>query len=428
MIYWIYNILITLFLTMGLLLFPLAFLFGRRVWEGALERVAIYPRGLRESLRGSRPVWVHAVSVGEVRSAACLTRQIKANYPERKILLSTGTRAGKRMARQMDAGLDGVVYFPIDHPWIVRLALRLFDPSLLIFLETEIWPNFLRLAYGQGIPTLMLSGRVSPRAFRRYRVFGRFFSTVLKKFTSLGMQNGDNAERIIHLGADPQKVSITGNLKQAPGQGTVLGMERGSGDLALDGKKARRVLVAGSTHRGEEEVLLDVFQFLKSRIPDLLLILAPRHPQRFSEVERLLKRKNVTYEKRSRLNGQLVTWPDVIFLDTMGDLPAVYRLADVTFVGGSLVDAGGHNPMEPGRCGKPILFGPHMTNFSDIATEMKTTGGGIEVQDREELIREISALLNDREKALRVGELAREVTGADPSVIDRSMSLISPFI
>jgi 3-deoxy-D-manno-octulosonic-acid transferase len=332
------------------------------------------------------------------------------------------------MARQIDAGLDGVVYFPIDHPWIVRRALRLFDPSLLIFLETEIWPNVLRLAYDKGIPTLMLSGRVSPRAFRRYRVFGWFFSTVMKKFTSLGMQNGDNAERIIHLGADPDKVSITGNLKQAPGVGTDPGMERGSRDIALDGKKARRVLVAGSTHRGEEEVLLDVFRILKSRIPDLLLILAPRHPQRFSEVERLLKRKSVSFEKRSRLNGQWVTWPDVIFLDTMGDLPAVYGLADVTFVGGSLVDAGGHNPMEPGRWGKPILFGPYMTNFSDIATEMKIKGGGIEVQDREELIREITALLNDPQKALRMGKQAREVTGGDHGVVDRSMSLISPFI
>ena len=174
--------------------------------------------------------------------------------------------------------------------------------------------------------------------------------------------------------------------------------------------------------------MLDVFRFLKSRIPNLMLILAPRHPHRFAEVERLLQRKNVSYEKRSRLNGQLVTWPDVIFLDTMGDLPAVYGLADVTFVGGSLVDAGGHNPMEPGRWGKPILFGPHMTNFSDIATEMKTKGGGIEVQNGEELIREITALLNDPQKALRMGKQAQEVTGGDHGVVDRSMSLISPFI
>ena len=200
------------------------------------------------------------------------------------------------------------------------------------------------------------------------------------------------------------------------------------GDLKLDGKVKRRILVAGSTHRGEEEVLLDVFQFLKSSIPDLLMILAPRHPQRFREVERLLKRKSVSYEKRSRLNGQLVTWPDVIFLDTMGDLPAVYRLADVTFVGGSLVDVGGHNPMEPARWGKPIIFGPYMTNFSDIAREMKTRGAGIEVQDREGLIQEITSLLNDPQKAQRVGERARIVTGEDSSVIDRSMRLINPFI
>ncbi len=428
MIYWIYNILVTLFLTLGLLLFPLAFLFGRRMWEGAWERMAVYPRELRKSLEGHRPVWVHAVSVGEVRSAACLTRQIKVEYPDRKIVLSTLTRAGKKTAQQMDAGLDGIIYFPIDHPWIVRRAILQFDPSLLIFLETEIWPNFLRLAYGQGIPTLMLSGRVSPRAFRRYRVFRWFFSSVLNKFTSMGMQNGDNAERIIHLGANPEKVSITGNLKRALGDEKATAMETGNGGLSLDGKGSRRILVAGSTHRGEEEVLLDVFQFLKSSIPDLLMILAPRHPQRFREVERLLKRKSVSYEKRSRLNGRLVTWPDVIFLDTMGNLPAVYRFADVTFVGGSLVNVGGHNPIEPARWGNPILFGPHMTNFSDIARAMKTRGAGIEVQDREGLIQAITSLLNDPQKARRVGERAREVAGEDSRVTERSMRLVSPFI
>ncbi|NIO09909.1 MAG: 3-deoxy-D-manno-octulosonic acid transferase, partial [Deltaproteobacteria bacterium] len=179
-----------------------------------------------------------------------------------------------------------------------------------------------------------------PKAFRRYRALRWFFAPVLKKLTTLGMQNQENAERIIRLGADPRKVTITGNLKQAQDAGGTDSNETHRKSLTLDGKASRRVLVAGSTHRGEEEVLLEVLKLLKPRVPDLLLILAPRHPQRFDEVERLLKRKNVTYEKRSRLNGQLVTWPDVIFLDTMGDLASVYQLADVTFVGGSLVDVG----------------------------------------------------------------------------------------
>ncbi|NIO09908.1 MAG: 3-deoxy-D-manno-octulosonic acid transferase, partial [Deltaproteobacteria bacterium] len=157
MVFWVYNILFSFILLLGLLLFPLVFLFGRRVWEGFWERMGVYPRNLTHALQGSRPIWVHAASVGEVRAATPLVRQIKAKYPERKILVSSVTRAGKRTAWEMEAGVDGVVYFPLDHPWVIRRALRLIDPCLFVFLETEIWPNFLRLAFDRGIPTMMLS-------------------------------------------------------------------------------------------------------------------------------------------------------------------------------------------------------------------------------------------------------------------------------
>ncbi|MFQ5849139.1 MAG: 3-deoxy-D-manno-octulosonic acid transferase [Candidatus Binatia bacterium] len=427
MVYWVYNFFLCLFLIVSLPLLPLFFMFGRRSWGGFLERVGFYPWVLKESLQGCRPIWIHAVSVGEVRSAACLTTQIKERFPNRKILLSTFTRTGNRIGRQMGAGVDGVVFFPIDHPWIVRRALNTFDPSLLIFLETEIWPNFLRLAYSRGIPTLMLSGRVSPRAFRRYRLFRRFFSAVVKQFTALGMQSEDNAERIIRLGVDPARVGITGNLKQARWKGE-MDSEEGEAGLDLRGRETRRILVAGSTHRGEEEVLLDVFLLLRLRFPDLLLVLAPRHPHRFAEVERLLQRKCVRYERRSQMDGQGDVRSDVIFLDTLGDLPTVYGLADVAFVGGSLVDAGGHNLLEPARWRKPILFGPYMSNFAEIAAKMKEEGGGIEVGGKEDLIREISALLTDQDRALKVGELAQEVVDGDRGVVDRSMGLVCRFI
>ena len=428
MVTWIYSLFLTLFLFIGLPLLSLVLLFKGRSRQEWLERVGFYPKVLKNSFRGCRPVWIHAVSVGEVRAAACLISQIREKFPDRKILLSTFTSTGNKIARRMGAHVDGVIFFPVDHPWIVRRALKFFDPSLLIFLETEIWPNFLRSAYSRGIPTLLLSGRISHKAFRRYRILRRFFSSVVRQFTAFGMQNENYAERIISMGVDPAKVSIMGNLKQAPGEWESLDKGDGKSDLDLTRKEGSRFLVAGSTHRGEEEILLDVFVFLKSQFPDLILVLAPRHPQRFGEVERLLQRRNVNYKRRSQMNGLGTALPDVIFLDTLGDLPSVYGLADVAFVGGSLVDVGGHNLMEPARWRKPILFGPHMATYAEIAEEMKKNGGGIEVRGREDLIREISDLLTDPKKGRKMGELAAQVVGRGSGVVERSMALISRYI
>lgn len=429
MSYWIYNFFLTLFFVVTLPILPLILLLGSRFREGFSQRLGFYPRGDRESMQGSRPIWIHAVSVGEVLSARRLAGQLKERFPQRKILLSTFTSTGSKIARQTVAAADVFIFLPLDHPWIVRRALTLFDPSLLIILETEIWPNFLRLAHRRGIPTLLLSGRLSPRAFRHYFFFRLFFSRVVRQFTAVGMQSEDDADRMIHLGVDPQKIWITGNLKRVSwGEGGAAGSGTERVDLALGSKGERQVLVVGSTHRGEEEILLDVFLFLKSRFPALLMVLAPRHPERFYEVERLLKKRRVRYEKKSQMNGRERGLPDVIFLDTLGDLPAFYSVADVAFVGGSLVDAGGHNLMEPARFRKAILFGPYMTNFSEIVEEMKRKGGGIEVKGREDLIREISGLLTDRTKAGRIGEVAYSVVERDRGVADRSMDLLSRYL
>lgn len=429
MVYWVYNLFLTLFFILTLPILPLLFLFGRRFREGFLQRIGFYPRDVRESIRGSRPIWIHAVSVGEVLSARHLAGQLKKRFPGRKILLSTFTLTGKEIARQAVSAGDAFIFLPLDHPWIVRRALTLFDPSLLIFLETEIWPNLLRLAYRRGIPTLLLSGRLSPRAFRHYAFFRLFFSKVVQQFTAVGMQSEDDAGRMIHLGVDPQKICITGNLKHAPWEEEGANRRKiEEADLPLGAKEERQILVVGSTHRGEEEILLDAFLFLKSRFPTLLMVLAPRHPQRFYEVERLLKKRRVRYEKKSQMNGRGSRITDVIFLDTLGDLPAFYSAADIAFVGGSLIDAGGHNLMEPARFRKPILFGPYMTNFADIAEEMKRKGGGIEVHGREDLIREISGLLTDRAMAERMGELAYGVVEGDRGVVDLSMGLVFRYL
>ncbi len=427
MIYWVYNSLLSLLLILSLPFILLALLFTRGIRVGFLERVGFYPRRVKDALLGSRPVWIHAVSVGEVRAANSLVIEIRKRFPDRKILLSTFTRAGYRMACQSQPIADGVIFLPLDHPWVIRRTLSLFDPALLIFLETEFWPNLLHLAHSRGVPTLLISGRISPRAFRRYRFFRWFFSRVLRQITTFGMQSQQYAERVADLGVDPNKVMVTGNLKHANwGSLEAEGMDETMG--SLNGDTPRRILVAGSTHRGEEQVLLDTFLNLKSRNPDLLMILAPRHPQRFDEVEKLLQRKKLNYVKKSEMNGHGAGDADIVFLDTLGELPAIYRLAHVVFIGGSLVDAGGHNLIEPARWSKPVLFGPHMANFSDLADEMKQQGGGIEVSGEEDLTRVISMFLGEPEKALEVGEKAKRVVEGDRGVVDRSMGLIGRYL
>ncbi len=425
MAYWIWNFFLTLSFTLTLPFLPVLLLLGRRFRAGFFQRLGFYPREVREAIRGSRPIWIHAVSVGEVLAARRLAEEVRQRFPGRKMVLSTFTSTGHEVARQEGAA-DIVIFLPLDHSWIVRRALDLLDPSLLIFLETEIWPNLLHGAYRRGIPALLLSGRLSPRAFRRYSLLRPFFSRAVRQFTALGMQSEDDARRMIRLGVDPQKVWITGNLKHSsleddgPGPKEWMDEERAA--------VGRQVLVVGSTHKGEEEVLLDAFLTLKARFPDLLMVLAPRHPQRFSEVERMLQKKNVSYEKKSQWNGRETRAADVIFLDTIGDLPSFYSLADVAFVGGSLVDAGGHNLLEPARFRKPILFGPYMTNFRELAEEMKRKGGGMEVRGKEDLVREIAGLLTDRSRADRMGDVAYNVVEGDRGVTERTLGLVSRYL
>jgi 3-deoxy-D-manno-octulosonic-acid transferase len=426
--YWVYNVFLSLVALLALPMVPLVMLCGERFRRGLRQRLGMYPRDVLEAMAGSRPIWLHAVSVGEVLSATRLAEELKGRFPQRKILLSTFTATGYEIARRAEVG-DAVIFFPLDHPWIVRRALSLFDPCMLIFLETEIWPNFLRLAHRRGVPTLLLSGRLSPRSFRQYAALRIFFSEVVRRFTAVGMQSPEDADRIVRLGADPEKVWVTGSLKHASFDNNGAGPERAARALSGTGEGgARQVLVAGSTHEGEEEILLEVFLALKARFPALMMILAPRHPQRFAEVEKLLKRKGLRYQKRSEMNGRVSSSAEVLFLDTLGELGDFYSIADIAFVGGSLVDAGGHNLIEPARFRKPVLFGPYMTNFAEITAEIKRAGGGIEIRDRDDLVREIGGLLADRAMAKRVGELAYDVVVQDRGVVRRTMDLVSRYL
>jgi 3-deoxy-D-manno-octulosonic-acid transferase len=426
--YWVYNALLNVLFLIGLLFSPLLYLFGKRYSMGLGERLGFYSRRIRSAVNGSRPVWIHAASVGEILAATGLVEEIHKRFPFRQIVVSAFTCTGYELARHTLAR-DSVIFFPLDHPWIVKRALFTFDPSLMVFLETEIWPNMLRLAHRRGTPTLLLSGRLSVRSFNQYSFLSRFFRKVLQHFTFMGMQTEDDANRVQKLGADPLRVAVTGNLKVVGSVNGSAPKDKVSDFLDLKRNPAGRpLLVAGSSHRGEEEILLEAYRRLKRHFPDFQMVLAPRHPQRFAEVERLLKASGVAFEKKSQVNGQNFLLADVFFLDTLGELQKFYAAGDIAFVGGSLVDVGGHNLLEPAGVRRPILFGPYMANFAALAHEMKERGGGIEVRDTEDLVRAVTDLLNDASKRVAMGETAYQVAADGARVGERTLELLLHYL
>jgi 3-deoxy-D-manno-octulosonic-acid transferase len=423
--YFIYNSLLTVAFIAALPLLPLWLLLRPRLRPGLAERFCCYGANQLQAVAGARPIWVHAASVGETFAAGTLIAALKAKSPQARIVLSTFTDTGNEIARRR-AGADAVIFPPLDHPLLVRRAFAKLEPSALIIIETELWPNLLRQASRRGIPVLLLSGRLSDRAFHRYIRFRGLFRSIVRCFAVCGMQSADDAARMARLGADTTRIVVTGNLKQP-----ALPVSDGDSTCApadpRPPRERRPLLVAGSTHRGEEALLLAVFRALKNRFTDLQLALAPRHPERFAEVENLLQQTGVSFEKKSRLRAASF-YHDVLLVDTLGDLLALYALGDVAFVGGSLVDVGGHNLLEPAHLKKPVLFGPYVANFAHVAAAMKESGGGIEVHDAHEMTRACEDLLGDPVKRQSVGEKAYEAARSEGAAVERSLELLGRYV
>ena len=420
----VYNVLITLAFLIALPALPLLLLGGERFRAGLRQRLGWYSSDSAIPFKPPRPLWIHAASVGEVTSIRALSEQLKRRFPDRAIIVSTLTYTGNLTARQNPA-IDRVIYLPLDLWWTVRRALAVFDPAVLILIETEIWPNLLRQAHRKGLPTILLSGRVSEKAFNNYCRLIWFFKGVFRSLQACGMQSEIDRQRIIRLGAEPNRVSITGNLKLA----AVLNNGTAAGDNICEKKPADSwILVIGSSHRGEEEIVCAAFKTLKRQFPRLRMILAPRHPQRFAEVEKLLVASGLSFDKKSSIGTQRKFQHDVLFLDTIGDLERFYADADLAFVGGSLVDAGGHNLLEPARSGKPVLFGPYTSNVKMLALKLKQNGGGFEVRGEEDLVREITGLLSDSQKRRIAGQKAYEVAATDNTVIDQSLNIVAGYL
>jgi 3-deoxy-D-manno-octulosonic-acid transferase len=416
--YIIYNLLliITIVLSLPVILFKLITVPKYR--GGMTQKLGRLRKSVMKAVTGSRPIWVHAVSVGEVMAAHPLIRELKKKYPHRKLILSTVTVTGNFTARRRVPEADAVFYFPFDFPWIVRRVIQGINPQIVLVAETELWPNFFRELKRAGIPSAVINGRISPNSHRNYRKFKVFFRQVFDNVTLFCMQSEADAVRIRDIGADPEKVMVTGNLKfdQKLPKNTSAPVSIPSG---------KKVITAGSTHRGEEAALLEVFKRLREKFPELLLILAPRHPERFDEVEGLINKAGYDCQRRTKLKGIV---KDVLLLDTIGELRSFYSLCDIAFIGGSLVKVGGHNLLEPAAMKKPVIFSRYMFNFKEISEALLSAGGGVMVKDKAELYVQIDNLLSDKELARTMGERAFSViemnSGAARKTIDAVGRLI----
>jgi 3-deoxy-D-manno-octulosonic-acid transferase len=397
--------------------------------EGIAERLGWIRAGLIPEQRGAPTplIWLHAVSVGEVLAVSRLVGELDRAFPHYRLVISTTTRTGQGLARER-FGVNRVFYCPLDLPWAVRTYLKALQPKMLILAETEFWPNLLKSCFRRRIPVAVVNARISDRSWPRYQMLSGLWRPILGKLSWVLAQSETDSERLRALGCRREVVSVAGNLKfdvRAAQEAEVTRLLKGA---------ALRLLVAGSTLEGEESALLEAWPRLLEREPNFGMVLAPRHPERFDAVAALLERSGVQWVRRSSWKAE-PTDPQlslrarqVLLLDTIGELASVYSLATVAFVGGSLVEAGGHNPLEPAQFGVPIVMGPHYANFRAITEDLRAHQA-IRIATKVELAQALVYLLSNPSEAKAMGERARTVfeqqAGATARCVDAIRGLLS---
>nr|VFJ53697.1 MAG: 3-deoxy-D-manno-octulosonic-acid transferase [Candidatus Kentron sp. DK]VFJ57442.1 MAG: 3-deoxy-D-manno-octulosonic-acid transferase [Candidatus Kentron sp. DK] len=427
------------------LIMPLVLL--RLLWRGIAapayrerwpERFGFRANAAPAADSGAPRIWIHAVSVGEVQAAVPLARALSSRYPEARILLTTTTPTGAaRVAAAFGESVEHR-YLPYDLPGSIRRFLDGAAPSLALFMETELWPNVLAACRRRAIPVLLVNARLSGKSARGYRRVAGITRRMLQNLSLIAAQGRADAERFIALGADPDRVRVTGSIKfdiELPANLR----EKGKSMRTYWGEN-RNVWIAASTHEGEEEPILDVFREIRKKIPDSLLILAARHPERFARTDALARRRGYRTFPRSRLpspeesaQGRVDTaidgrGIDVLIGDTMGELPLLYAAADVAFVGGSLISVGGHNMLEPAALGVPILFGPHVFNFHAIAGNLEQQGAARRVQNKTELAKAVIMLFRDDNLRRGMGKKGRTFVEDNRGALEQVMALVEAYL
>jgi 3-deoxy-D-manno-octulosonic-acid transferase len=398
-----------------------------RKYVGSLgQRMGYLPVSF--NVDGDDSIWIHAVSVGEVLTARPLIAALRQRYPNLRIVLSTTTIAGQQLARRSVPNVDEVFYFPFDLAVFVRRTLDLVKPRLFLMMETEIWPVVLRECRARGIKTVVVNGRLSSRSFPRYRLIRPFMRRVLQDVDRFCVQSDESARRFIALGADPSTVVVTGSLKfdSLDNSGPLRARDRVLRYFRLP--PSRPVIVAGSTMKGEEPAVLRAFRRVRATSPTALLVLAPRHPERFGEVAQLCRNEGWKTARRTELAIDAEPRADIIVVDTIGELASIYQIGTAVFVGGSLVATGGHNVLEPAVFGKPIVFGPHMENFREISEAFVSAGAAVRLDDEGQLETVLLDLLGDPVRRARLGAAARALVEANRGAKDKTMTVIEALV
>ncbi len=375
-------------------------------------------------------IWVHAVSVGELLTARPLIAALRTRHPRLKVFVSTTTRSAQELARRNVPDVDGVFYFPFDLGFVVRRTLDLVRPKLFLMMETEIWPNLLRECRARDVKSAVVNGRLSPRSFPRYRMARGFFRRVLADVDRICVQSDESARRFVDIGAVADRVVVTGSLKfdalEPPAVTAGGAKERVLRYFRFP--PSRPVFVAGSTMKGEEAVVLRAFRRLKAALPSAALIIAPRHPERFDEVVRLAEQEGFHTVRRSDLPIDAEPRAAIVVLDSIGELATVYRLGTVVFVGGSLVPTGGHNVLEPAVYGRPVIFGPWMQNFTEIAASMVAHDAGVQVASDGEFEEQVLALMTDPVRRARLGAAARALVEGNRGAKDKTLAVLDELL
>jgi 3-deoxy-D-manno-octulosonic-acid transferase len=409
----------------------------RRHWRGLGERFG-WGRRLNSAPNSAPSIWLHAVSLGEMSAAAPLVRALRLKYPLTPLVLTTATLTGRARARSLFGDDAEVRFLPYDTPGAVARFLDRIRPRLALIVETELWPNLFAECERRGVPLVLASARLSAKSVARYRRLGNLFRGLFSAVSLVAAQTVEDAERFIAIGAQRARTRVVGNIKFDTSLGAEA-IDRGRALRVLFGA-ARPTWIAGSTHAGEEEQVLAAHETLRDGLPDALLLLVPRHPDRFEAVADLLSRRPLRFTRRSRggggggdgWGGSSGSGPigaaQVVLVDTVGELESLYASADAAFVGGSLVPIGGHNLLEPAALGLPVLTGPHHFNGKDIARLMLSQGAALQVGNAQELAAALARLLADPQERRRIGAIGRHIVESNRGSVARLLELIEPWL
>ncbi|HEU4508069.1 MAG TPA: 3-deoxy-D-manno-octulosonic acid transferase [Pyrinomonadaceae bacterium] len=423
----------SLLLSLGLLVLLPYFLFQAlahgKYLDGLRQRLGRVPQ-----INGKPVIWLHCVSVGETQASRPLAQRLKQQFPHHALVVSTVTLTGQKLARDVFRNqADSVIYFPFDWRWSVRRTFKSINPAAVVIMETELWPNFLRECRARHIPVALVNGRISHKSFKRYFLIQPFIRRVLSSLSIAVMQSEADAQRLQILGMPVDKLFTGGNLKFDAEVGSDLADKTAEISERFDLNSNVPLILAASTHAPEEQIILESFKQLKATQP-VRLMLAPRHPERFNEVASLVQKSGLSWSRRTNAAAANDREAEVVLLDTIGELPAVYSLAEIVFVGGSIVNRGGHNVLEPAAAGTVVVTGAHTHNFQAIVSKMREASAIIQLHalEGDEAVRDLTEALThlfaDPEWREKLARRAKQLVTDNRGATERTMQLIAPLL